>query len=158
MLGARHANAADSAIDESKRLVKLLKRKHTSQIRTVDECSSIKAASYAWFNNHRPALTSSFDDARLSELDGMYKTLLAASDGAPSRSKLVAIAQGLREQLVTLRSEAIQAPSANAPWERQVRPPDFSAFVSDAEMLSVLETRWHECSACLAAGPPLRPL
>jgi hypothetical protein len=150
-------NAADEAINaaiqEAQLRRKETKKKTTRRV-TGSERDIIRATVLSWFNNHRKQLTLVFTDAELAEIDKRYQWTLQASHKSSLRSSYLDILKEVASLLVTLRSDnAVRLSAAAAPTPDA--PPDFSLIVQDAEMKTILEDRWVECTLCVADKTPL---
>jgi len=146
----------DATISEVECLRKLLKKKATSQVRTVEECSIIKATSLAWFNNHRLVLAPYFDNETLSGVDDLYKQILLSSKRAAVRSGYVLKLKNIKKGLVALSSQNVSKLTSGAtPPQTTDQPPKFAPLISDLIMQEILRRRWEECTTCIDAGAPL---
>lgn len=150
-------NTADEAINvaiqEAQLLRKGTKKKKTLRV-TGSERDIIRATVMSWFYNHRKQLTAVFTDAELAEIDQRYQWTLEASHKITLRSSYVEVLKQNVASLVTLRSgNVIKLSAAAAPTPDA--PPDFSPIVQDAEMKTILEDRWVECTLCVADKTPL---
>lgn len=145
----------DTALDEAKRLRARTKKKKASQVKG-GEREIIKATALAWFNNHRKQLTPVFTKADLAEIDKLYQRLFAASNKVVLRSIYLDTLKEITDTLAEFRStNVIRLSEASfAPPTTDV-PPDFSAVVSNDVMKKILEDRWTEIAACVAAKAPL---
>jgi hypothetical protein len=146
--------AVDASIGEVDRLRRALKKGRTTQVRSGEERSLIRAVSLAWFNSHRASVRESVDEDLLSDTDALYKEMLTACDRDTSRKRYDQIIKQLRTSLSALRGYAIN-PTPRAATTTTETPPSFSALVPNAAMQSILQRRWSECSKCIAAGAPL---
>lgn len=147
-------DAVDAAMHEADQLRKTLKKKKTNQVRSSEECSLIKAVCLTWFNNHRSRVSSVVEDDLLSDVDKSYKSMLAASDRATSRSRYDQELKSLRKELSALRESTVAAkPIAKTPTADT--PPTFVKLVADPAMQEILMRRWNECAKCVSSGAPL---
>ena len=84
-------------------------------------------------------------------MEASYKNVL--------RSKYISTLKRIGDSLAQLRSDNVvklsAAPQAPQPATTPDLPPDFSPLISDAQMKAILERRWVECTACVAANAPL---
>jgi hypothetical protein len=142
-----------AAIQEAQDRRKITQKKRTVQVQG-DERDIIRATALSWFNNHRKQLVVVFTDSELAEVDKRYQWIIQASHKASVRSTYVKNLKEIADRLVTLRSDnAVRLSSATQPTADT--PPDFSLVVPDAEMKTILEDRWKEIPACIAAKAPL---
>jgi hypothetical protein len=146
-------SAVDAAINDVDRLRRVLKRSKTSQVRSSEEKSLVKANCLAWFNNHRNVVRTAVDDDLLHDADTLYKKLLSASDRAGSRARYEQTLKDVRAQLSEIRVYAV-TPTTSAQATTDA-PPNFEPLVSDPAMQAVLERRWSECAKCVSAKAPL---
>lgn len=145
--------AINAAIQEAQLLRKGTKKKKTLRV-TGSERDIIRATVMSWFYNHRKQLTAVFTDANLAEIDRRYQWTLEASHKITLRSSYVEALKQNVTALVTLRSANVIKLSA-AVTPTPDAPPDFSPIVQDAEMKTILENRWVECTLCVADKTPL---
>jgi hypothetical protein len=148
-----------TALAEAQLLRTRTKKKKTRQVKGADEREIIKATALAWFNNHRKQLAAVFTTADLAEIDKLYQRVLAASDKIVLRSIYLDTLKEITDTLVEFRStNVIRLSEASfAPPTTDV-PPDFSPVVSNDLMKKILEDRWNEIVACVAAKAPLSAL
>lgn len=147
--------ALDGAMQETERLLKLLTKSKTVQIRSEDERVSLHATSLAWFNTHRPQLTAILANDILAPIDSEFKVLLAASDKLPSRSKMTEAIKRLRKHVNRVRSEHVVLLSASHTAKTADASPDFGPLIGDPKMQEILTRRWAECVTCIGSGATL---
>lgn len=149
----------DRALAEAQHLRTRTKDKKTHQVKSAGEREIIKATALAWFNNHRKQLTPVFTTADLAEVDKLYQRVLAASNKTVVRSIYLDLLKQITETLAEFTSaNVIRLSEASfAPPTTDV-PPDFSPVVSSDVMKKILEDRWNEIVACVAAKAPLSAL
>jgi hypothetical protein len=149
----------DTALAEAQLLRTRTKSKKTHQVKSADEREIIKATALAWFNNHRKQLSPVFTTADLAEIDKLYQRVFAASNKTVVRSTYLDVLKEITETLAEFRStNVIRLSEASfAPPTTDV-PPDFSPVVSNDLMKKILEDRWNEIVACVAAKAPLSAL
>jgi len=146
----------DAAISEAEALRKLLKRKAARLVRAVEEQSIIKATSLTWFKNHQPPLVEMFGPDFFSEVDQLYKEVLAASHRQALRSNYISKLKDIKEHLVELGSQNVEKLTAGNPARQTSdKPPNFGRLISDPAMQAILRRRWEECIVCIDAGAPL---
>lgn len=81
---------------------------------------------------------------------------MQASHKDSLRSTYTAMLKDIAGVLVRLRSGNVIKLSAPPPPTTTVeQPPDFSSLIQDVQMKAILERRWVECNACIAAKAPL---
>ena len=99
-----------------------------------------------------------FSEGELSEADELYKRLISASHRNVLRSTYIALLKQIESVLVQLRSGSVVKLSTVAQGAITTVPdrsPDFSSLIQDVQMKAILERRWVECTACIAAEAPL---
>lgn len=151
-------SAVDAAHREVGRLITILRRSQSLQVRNDDEKRVVKSTALAWFNSHRPKLCPPLDAARLASVDERCQRLISAGNVAASRSKVIASARGLQKALAALQTEqalALSMPSAPTSSPSADDPPSFHTLIADPAMVAILDARWRECAACIRAGAPL---
>jgi hypothetical protein len=146
----------DGAIAECDRLRKTLRKKSGGQVWSTDERGLSKATALAWFNDHRPKLSTWVTDADLLETDQQFKKILLASDRAAARStynvalkEIISLLQDLRQH------DSLTSRIGSKPKTTVDSAPDFAPLIPDDKMRKILENRWFECSRCLGADAPL---
>lgn len=147
--------ALDDALTRCDFLRSLLKEKKSKQVWADDERSTIKATCFAWINNQRPKIAAQLDTSILGEVDSKYGQLLNASDKAASRSRYHTTLKKLRVELIDLRAKQMSASVASTALRSVDLPPSFAPLIPDPQMQRILERRWQECVACLAASAPM---
>src|SRR5438876_3827275 len=95
-----------------------------------------------------------------SACTGLAEHLLPRRHGLiQSFPKYISTLKRIGDSLAQLRSDNVvklsAAPQAPQPATTPDLPPDFSPLISDAQMKAILERRWVECTACVAANAPL---
>jgi len=147
-----------AAILEAERLKRQIAKKNSKQVQG-SERDIIRATSLTWFKNHRKQLTAALADGDLTEVDGLYKYVMEATHKNVLRSNYVATLKKIGKSLVKLRTDNViklsAAPPPTPPTATTDKPPDFSSLIKDAQMKTILERRWVECTACLGADAPL---
>lgn len=151
-------NHADEAIHAAIQQVQLLlnatKKKKTQQV-VGAERDIVRATALAWFNNHRKQLTSVLAGENLADIDKKYQWVLQASHKNSLRSSYITVLKEIEEGLVELRSaNVVKLTTYPSPAFADV-PPNFSSIVGDAQMKTILESRWSEIAACITAKAPL---
>ena len=147
--------AVDAAVAEIDRLRKVLKRRQSLQVWSVEEKSLVKATALSWFNNHRKQVQTGVDKELLNASDTYYKALLSAADRAGSRARYDSLLKSIRKELVDVRDYTLTGSQNNAEQRTADEPPKFDPLVVDARMRDILTNRWLECCACLTGGAPL---
>lgn len=142
-------NAIDNAIQEVKKLRVNLKKKNHPQVRSYEECSLIKATALSWFNNHQRKVYSLLSQKALDNINHFYQEIIQACDHATSRKAYDTILKNLSQELTSIKTDII-----NAPTQKTVHtvdnPPDFSSLTTDIQMQTILTNRWEECCRCIA--------
>ncbi|HEB54834.1 MAG TPA: hypothetical protein ENI98_00740 [Gammaproteobacteria bacterium] len=144
----------EEAIQASTRLRQTLSKNKSQQVRSSDERTHIKATCLAWFNSQRPHLNSIGEDALLGNIDDLFRDLLEYSDRSTSRSRYLSNLKDLKSNIVQLRSHVLTSgvKSQLGSVEDNV---DFSALISDRDMLRIIKRRWEESNACIAVDAHL---
>ncbi|HET9280599.1 MAG TPA: hypothetical protein VFR24_01435 [Candidatus Angelobacter sp.] len=145
--------ALDDALKRCDFLKKLLRKRTAKQVGADDERQTIKATSFAWFNNQKPLIVSQIEPAAIAPIDKIYNELLSASDRAGSRSRYLENLKTLRKELLSLRAKLMLAPAI--PRTTTDVPPSFAKLVPDPKMQAILTRRWNECVTCLNAPAPM---
>ncbi len=147
--------AINTAIREVERLRAIVRHKDAPQVRG-SERSVVRATTLAWFNNHRKNLTTVFTEDDLAPVDAVYQRVMAATHRNSSRSRYVSDLKEISELLIRIRADnVVKLSGATSPSTPAEKPPDFSPLIADPKMKIVLERRWIECDACVAADAPL---
>jgi hypothetical protein len=150
--------AIDSALHEADRLKKLIAKGKSKQVVADDERRVVKATALTWFGNHRQAILGSLSSDALVKVDDEYKALIASSERATTRKRVLDSVKSLRRELADIQSHHALALSASgnpSPASTNDAPPNFAQLVSDASMRGILSNRWQECIRCVNADAPL---
>ena len=139
------------ATDGAERLLRLLRKNKTAQVKSKEEQQLVKATTLAWFNNQRGNLVGVNHDL-FKAVEAEYSALFECAARATSREKYLSIIKNLKSALLNLQSNTLSNPPQGE--GRHVKP-DFSPLVPDAQMRSVLENRWDEIAKCLVCEAPL---
>ena len=148
-------NSIEEAISQVESLLKVLSKRKSTQVESIDEKSIVKATAFSWFQNVR--LKTNLTDDQLIETDNYYKFLLEASERKTTRNKYLIHLKSLRKSLIKLRSDNIVT-ITNPILPINDHPPDFSTLIKDDKMRSILLNRWVECTKCIQADAPLSSL
>lgn len=148
-------NAIDTAISDTDRLRRILKRQKAPQVRSIEERSHIKATALAWYNNHRTKVVPFVNGDQLQVVDDLYKQLLSASDRASARLTYETSLKAIHRELSELRGSTVMSATITATKHTTDEPPEFSPLIADTRMQGILLNRWRECSSCISAGAPL---
>ena len=70
------SDTIDAAIREAMIARKIVSKTKAKQVRGVDAIALLKATALAWFNKHRPILTSDNCDLDFAAVDTPYTTVL----------------------------------------------------------------------------------
>jgi len=136
---------AISAVD---RLVKILRKVKTNQIRSKEELQIIRATALAWFNNYRKQLETA--DTKIVEVE--YSNLLEFVSKATSRDKYLELLKKIKKSLISLQSQILSNPIENNYYDII---PDFSPLAPSPQMQSILMNRWSEIGKCINSEAPL---
>jgi len=139
------------AVEGVERLLKLLKKSKTAQVKSREEQQIIKATALAWFNNHRNSLAG-VDTNLFKVVEAEYTALFEATIHATMRDRYQDILKRLRAALMTLQTQTLANPP---PVNRSIAKLDFSPLVPDSKMRGTLENRWDEIIKCLECKAPL---
>lgn len=150
-----YQSSLEEAIKEIDKLRAVLKKSKSVQVRSIDEKTIIKATAHTWFNNHRALLKNILGEEALKLADGLYRETLALSDKDGSRSKFDGYCKNIKQTLSSIRVENVTKFSSAKEVHSDDLPPKFSSFISDPEMVSILERRWAECIVCVKNNAPL---
>lgn len=147
----------NKAIIELESLKKILNKKKTNQVDSVDEKNLIKATSYSWIKSYQPKLSIFFkDSAEISRIHDSYCKLLNFSDKRTTRNVYKDIIKQLKNDLIELRSAIIKKnTSGELVYNDSNIIPDFSVLISDPAMISIIHKRWVEIEICLKYEAPL---
>jgi hypothetical protein len=148
--------AIESAIAETGRLRKILRKSTTAQVWSDDEKQVAKATAHAYFNNHRTIIAAVLGEDHIKDLDAEYRGLIAASGRATTRLKYLDALKSIKGLLMRIQCDHVVALAAGrflAPTSDV--PPAFTPLVVDVRMQTILANRWLECSTCVDAGAPL---
>lgn len=141
----------DEAISQIESLIKVLRKKKLTQVKSVDEKSIIKATALSWFQKLRIQINLS--ELQLKDTDKYYKFLLEASEKNTTRNRYLTELKSLRLNLIKLRSDNIVTITNQK--KTPDNPPDFSNLIKDEKMKGILLNRWNECIRCLNVDAPL---
>lgn len=148
-------NSIEEAISQVESLLKVLSKRKSAQVESIDEKSIVKATAFSWFQNVR--LKTNLSDYQLNETDNYYKFLLEAAERKTTRSKYLTHLKSLKKSLIKLRSDNIVA-ITNPSIPINDNPPNFSTLIKDDKMRGILLNRWAECTKCIQADAPLSSL
>ncbi len=146
----------DKTITELESLKKILNKKKTNQVGSVDEKNLIKATSYSWIKFYQPKLPIFLNDSvEISKIHGSYCKLLNFSDKRTTRNVYKDIIKQLKNGLIELRSIIIKKTPGELAYNDSSIIPDFSVLISDPAMISIIHKRWAEIEICLKYKAPL---
>jgi hypothetical protein len=152
-------NYADEAIYAAIREAELLRKRTAKKVGKQvrgSERDIVRATALAWFNNHRKQLNGVLPEGDLGRVDKLYQRVIEASHREALRSSYVTQLKQIADVLVQLRSDNVVRLSGPPPADPATeQPPDFGPLVQDPQMKTILEGRWRECVACVAANAPL---
>ncbi len=139
------------AVEGVERLLKLLKKSKTAQVKSKEEQQIIKATALAWFNNYRNSL-GGVDPNLFKAVEVEYTALFAATAHATTRERYQDALKRLRAAIIALQTQTLANPQ---PGGKITARPDFSPLVPDVKMQRILENRWDEIIKCLECSAPL---
>lgn len=147
----------DKAITELESLKKILNKKKTDQVNSIDEKDLIKATSYSWVKLYQPKFSVFLNDSvDVSKIHDSYCRLLDFSDKRIKRVVYKNIINQLKNDLINLRSIIIKKNiSGEIVHNDSNIMPDFSVLISDQAMISIIQKRWTEIKNCLKCEAPL---
>jgi len=147
----------NNAIAELESLKKILNKKKSNQVDSVDEKNLIKATSYSWIKSCQPKLSIFFNDsAEISKIHDFYCKLLNFSEKRTTRNVYKDVIKQLKNDLIELRSIIIKKDtSGELEYNNSNIIPDFSVLISDPAMISIIHKRWIEIEICLKNEAPL---
>ena len=148
-------SAIDAAIREAEQLRKTLRRKLSLQVQSSEERAVTRATALSWFKNHREVITSVVDDQNVTEVDALYKAILAASERKTIRSKYFGNLRIIKRLLVETRSRNMEKLARSTSRHTPDQPPIFAPLIPDEQMQTILIARWNESVACIMADAPL---
>jgi|SRR5579864_2683438 len=147
--------AVEAAVHDVERLLKVLKKTKSKQVRSSDELTLAKATASAWFENYRSAVEAGVAaSSDLTTVDSAYREIFETSHKHGARSKYLAVLSTLRRALIQLRTERMAA-GLVVTTATSDQSPDFSPLVADPVMQAILLSRWNECLLCLRARASL---
>ena len=133
----------------------LVSKIRAKQVRGADAIASLKATALAWFNTHRPAVTSKNLDFDFTTVDTPYTTVLNSTSKFAVRQKYLDALLQAKNALVLLRTAALTAPAPSETANTDDIAPDFTPLAGNEEMRTILTRRWHECRKCVNADAHL---
>lgn len=149
------SDVIDAAIREAMTARKLVSKIKANQVRGVDAIASLKATALAWFNTHRPMLTSDNLDLDFAGIDVPYTTVLNSTSKYAARQTYLDALLEAKNALVALRTAALTAPAPSATDNTDDIAPDFTPLAGNEEMRTILTRRWDECCKCVNADAHL---
>jgi hypothetical protein len=120
------------------------------QVRTHAEKASLSALSNDWFNLYSRAIRK-ISSVRLEVPDRLFSQILEASERNPSRPSCLRTLQGLRDELISIRSQVVAAESVTSSSTQSTPVPPFASVISNPAMQQILTRRWQEAERCLIA-------
>ncbi len=140
-----------SAITEIKKLRSSLNRSRQAQIRNHTEKDHIKAITFSWYKNHKPALKTLIPADKLNEIDSFFKAISELSEKYPSRKKINNLLKNLSSKLIENKSYVLEV----SPTKSFQELPHFSTLIFDERMQDILKNRWIEVEKCLSINASL---
>ena len=121
-----------------------VKRVKNRQVRGVDERDALQATANAWFYSHRPVVLADADPSLLTAVDDAYKVILEGAARNTTKKIYLEAMTAAKAALIKLRAHlVVLTTTADA-------APDFSSLTTDADMRTILERRWVECTKCVS--------
>jgi hypothetical protein len=145
------SDAIDAAIRETMTARTFVSKTRVKQVTGVEAIASLKATALAWFNTHRPVLTSCKIDVDLAAVDAAYKVVLDSTAKKATRTTYLKALLQAKDALVTLRAHVLTAPTILESEITEDTPPDFTPLAGNEEMRIILTRRWDECAKCVNA-------
>lgn len=144
-------DAVDAAIDELVRARGLISKIRSVQVRRGEDRDVLKSTAYAWFNTHRPVVSTNSTGVDLSDINEHYTTLMSLTDRMAVKTKYIATIKQAKKALVQAMTGLLTAPQILLNADTDDLAPDFSALAGSDEMREVLIRRWNECCKCVDA-------
>jgi hypothetical protein len=149
------STAIDAAIREVTTARSLVSKINGKQIKGVDAIAALKSTALAWFNTHRPVVSSCTVGIDFSPADQLYTTVLNSTAGHAARQTYLDALKDVKKILVTLRVAVLVAQAAHQGDTTDDLAPDFSPLAGNQEMRDILVRRWQECRKCVHANAHL---
>jgi len=149
------SDAIDAAIREVTTVRSLVSKIKGKQVKGVDAIAALKSTALAWFNNHRPIVSSCTLGIDFSPADQVYTTILKSTAGHAAHQTYLDALREVKKVLVTLRAAALVAPTPSQGSATDDLAPDFSPLAGNQEMREILVRRWQECCKCVNANAHL---
>jgi len=147
--------ALDAALAEARSLLGELRTQAGPTIRAKAALNGVRTTVRAWFGSHRPPLLAIIGAEALKPIDRDFQWLLAAANRQTAKGKYISLVRGIVRQLAQLEPEHAAVFASGDKAFAAVSAPSFEHLVGDPRMQAILERRWNECEACVAAGAPL---
>lgn len=149
------SDAIDAAIREVTTARSLISKINSKQIKGVDAVATLKSTALAWFNTHRPIVSSCTLGIDFSSADQLYTTILNSTAGHAARQTYLNALRDAKKVLVTLRAAVLVAPAPPPGGNTDDLVPDFTPLAGNQEMRDILIRRWQECCKCVSANAHL---
>jgi hypothetical protein len=147
--------ALATAIEQSQRVRRALKRGQTRQVSSQEERELAASFAHSWFNSLVPIINSVVVAGDVAEINSQFRALLEYADRSTTRSKYDGLLKALCRALSDLRRDLVSGALQSVRAETTDEPPDFDSLTADGRMQSILKARWSECGRCVAADAPL---
>lgn len=145
------SDVIDAAIKEAMTARTLVSKVKAKQVRGVDAIASLKSTALAWFNTHRPLITSANLDIDSTAVDEPYTIVLNSTAKYAARKTYLDALLEAKQALVALRTSALTTPAVSETDNTDDIAPDFTPLAANEEMRTILTRRWHECCKCVNA-------
>lgn len=149
------SDAIDAAIREITTARSLVSKIKGKQVKGVDAIAALKSTALAWFNSHRPTVSTGTIGIDFSTADQLYTIILNSTAGHATRQTYLDVLRDVKKLLVTLRAAALVAPAPPQGNATDDLAPDFSPLAGNQEMREILVRRWQECCKCVNANAHL---
>jgi len=146
--------AIDAAILEVTSARSQVSKVKSKQVRGSDAVAMLKSTAHAWFNTHRPVVSSGAPHVDLTKTNAVYTTILDSTDKHAAKQTYLDGLKDVKAALVLARATAL-APSASSASNTDDLAPDFSPLAGNQAMRDILTRRWHECIKCVKADAHL---
>lgn len=147
-------SAVEAAINEVTKARHSVTKEKSKQVFSRDEIDQLKSVAFAWFQTHRPVISSHPSQPNLSDVDLAYRTVMDSTGRHASRTTYADALRDAKRSLVETRGfvatnfHATPVAAANTTNDA---PPNFAPLAGDANMQMILQRRWDEVQRCLAS-------
>src|SRR5687768_5318521 len=104
------SEAIDAAIREVSRARSFVLKSKRKQVSGVDTLAALKATALAWFNSHRPIITTLDLDVNLAAADTHYTTIVNSTAKSAARQTYLDALRDAKQALVAIRTALLTTP------------------------------------------------